>query len=327
MFTFEQIKEFVELVARHRLHGLEIERSGFHLRITGEAATVAREAAPAAVVAAAPSSPSAAQAAVHAAPAGPAREAAPAPPVEALHVVTSPIVGHLLHRAQPRRRRRSSKVGDRVRKGQVLCIVEAMKLMNEIECDVDGDDRRDLPEERAAGRVRRAALRGSARADARIRPPMFTQDPDRQPRRDRAARHPRLPRARHPDRGRLLDGRPRLPARHLADEDGLHRTAALGAELPQHLEHHLRGRDHRRRRDPPRLRLPLRERALRRGAAASAISPSSGPPPEAIRRMGDKAVARQTAAAAGVPVLPGSADPLASARGGDRDRRARSATR
>jgi acetyl-CoA carboxylase, biotin carboxylase subunit len=38
-----------------------------------------------------------------------------------------------------------------------------------------------------------------------------------------------------------------------------------------------------------------------------------GPPPEVIRRMGDKAVARQTAAAAGVPVLPGSADPLASA--------------
>ena len=38
-----------------------------------------------------------------------------------------------------------------------------------------------------------------------------------------------------------------------------------------------------------------------------------GPPPEVIRRMGDKAVARQTAAAAGVPVLPGSADPLVSA--------------
>ena len=30
------------------------------------------------------------------------------------------------------------RIGDRVRKGQVLCIVEAMKLMNEIECDADG---------------------------------------------------------------------------------------------------------------------------------------------------------------------------------------------
>ena len=32
MFTFEQIKDFIELVGRHRLHGLEIERAGFKLR-------------------------------------------------------------------------------------------------------------------------------------------------------------------------------------------------------------------------------------------------------------------------------------------------------
>ena len=38
-----------------------------------------------------------------------------------------------------------------------------------------------------------------------------------------------------------------------------------------------------------------------------------GPPPEVIRQMGDKANARQTAVAAGVPVLPGSQEPLASA--------------
>jgi acetyl-CoA carboxylase biotin carboxyl carrier protein len=137
MFTFEQIKEFVELVARHRLHGLEIERSGFHLRITGEAATLARELVSAAAVAAPPSSPSAAQAAVHSAPAGPAREAAPVPPVEALHVVTSPIVGTFYTAPSPDAPP-FAKVGDRVRRGQILCIVEAMKLMNEIECDADG---------------------------------------------------------------------------------------------------------------------------------------------------------------------------------------------
>jgi acetyl-CoA carboxylase biotin carboxyl carrier protein len=137
MFTFEQIKEFVELVARHRLHGLEIERSGFHLRITGEAAAVAREAAPAAVVAALPSTPAAAPGAGHAAPAGPAREAAPAPPAEALHVVTSPIVGTFYSSPSPDTPP-FARIGDRVRKGQILCIVEAMKLMNEIECDADG---------------------------------------------------------------------------------------------------------------------------------------------------------------------------------------------
>jgi acetyl-CoA carboxylase biotin carboxyl carrier protein len=133
MFTFEQIKEFVELVARHRLHGLEIERSGFHLKITGEAA--AREAAP--IVVAAPAAPAAPLAAVVAAPAASTREAAPAPPVEALHVVTSPIVGTFYTAPSPDAPP-FVKVGDRVRKGQILCIVEAMKLMNEIECDADG---------------------------------------------------------------------------------------------------------------------------------------------------------------------------------------------
>ena len=133
MFTFEQIKEFVELVARHRLHGLEIERAGFHLKITGEAAT--REAPAAAPAAGAP----AAAPAAAPAPAAPAA-AAPAPPAapaETLHVVTSPIVGTFYSAPSPDAPS-FVKVGDRVRKGQILCIVEAMKLMNEIECDADG---------------------------------------------------------------------------------------------------------------------------------------------------------------------------------------------
>ncbi|MCM2270818.1 MAG: hypothetical protein NDJ75_12005, partial [Thermoanaerobaculia bacterium] len=46
MFTFEQIKELVELVSRHRLHSLEIERAGFRLRLASEPAPAAREAAP-----------------------------------------------------------------------------------------------------------------------------------------------------------------------------------------------------------------------------------------------------------------------------------------
>ena len=129
MFTFEQIKEFVELVARNRLHGLEIERAGFHLKITGEAAIAAREVAPAPVPAAAPAG---AALAAGAAPAPPA-----AAPAVALHVVTSPIVGTFYAAPSPDAPS-YVKIGDRVRKGQILCIVEAMKLMNEIECDADG---------------------------------------------------------------------------------------------------------------------------------------------------------------------------------------------
>jgi len=59
-------------------------------------------------------------------------------PEEDLHIVRSPIVGTFYESPSP-----GSppfvKVGDPLEVGQVLCIVEAMKLMNEIECDVAGE--------------------------------------------------------------------------------------------------------------------------------------------------------------------------------------------
>ena len=134
MFTFEQIKEFVELVAHHRLHGLEIERAGFHLKITGEAAA---QAVAAQTTAPAPLASAAAPPAAAATPLAAPPPAAAAPPVEALHLVSSPIVGTFYAAPSPDAPP-FVKLGDRVRKGQVLCIVEAMKLMNEIECDADG---------------------------------------------------------------------------------------------------------------------------------------------------------------------------------------------
>ena len=50
--------------------------------------------------------------------------------------------------------------GDVVKEGQVLCIIEAMKLMNEIEAKVAGPHRQDPGRERPAGRVRPAAVPG-----------------------------------------------------------------------------------------------------------------------------------------------------------------------
>ena len=61
---------------------------------------------------------------------------APAP-VSNLHGVTSPMVGTFYSKPSPADDV-FVKIGDRVRKGQTKCIVEAMKLMNEIESDVDG---------------------------------------------------------------------------------------------------------------------------------------------------------------------------------------------
>ena len=131
MLTFEQIKELIELVSLHRLDGLEVERSGFRLKIDGQ--TTGR---PAAAAAAAP--PPAAGAAPPPAPASAELEPAAASPAAAgAHILTSPIVGTFYSAPSPDADP-YARVGDRVRKGQVLCIVEAMKLMNEIESDSDG---------------------------------------------------------------------------------------------------------------------------------------------------------------------------------------------
>jgi len=72
-------------------------------------------------------------------PSGPAAPAAvPAPSEEAgLHFVTSPMVG-TFYRAPSPTSAPFVEVGDQVKKGQTLCIVEAMKLMNEIDADLDG---------------------------------------------------------------------------------------------------------------------------------------------------------------------------------------------
>jgi len=143
MLSFEQIKELVELVARHRLGGLELERSGFKLSIAaqpasdgaspGDAALAAARAAAAPGAGAAP-----AAAAAPAAPSpAPAPAAVPSGPPAGSHVLTSPIVGTFYAAPTPDAEP-FVRVGDRVREGQVLCIVEAMKLMNEIESDTDG---------------------------------------------------------------------------------------------------------------------------------------------------------------------------------------------
>jgi acetyl-CoA carboxylase biotin carboxyl carrier protein len=146
VLTFEQIKELVELVSARELSTLEVERSGFRLRIDGKQAAAAASAppppaapsaaaapAPAASAPAAPAPAAAAPAAGPAAEAGGGEDALPA----GSHVVRSPIVGTYYSAPAPDADP-YVEVGARVKKGQVLCIVEAMKLMNEIESDADG---------------------------------------------------------------------------------------------------------------------------------------------------------------------------------------------
>ncbi|MFN7960795.1 MAG: acetyl-CoA carboxylase biotin carboxyl carrier protein [Thermoanaerobaculia bacterium] len=128
--TFEQISELVELVAQRRLARFELENADFHLTIEGQAASQ-----PAAVELVA--APQALQPAAPRAAAAPAEPTTPSPSQPGLHILHSPIVG-TYYRCPAPDAPPFVEVGSRVSKGQVLCIVEAMKLMNEIESDLDG---------------------------------------------------------------------------------------------------------------------------------------------------------------------------------------------
>ena len=139
--NLDDIRQVLELVREHDLAELEIERDGLKVRVRKASAPHAGQH----VVMVPPSVPIAVPAAVPAAPVGaagspaaPAAEPAPIEGVE-LAVVKSPIVGTLYRASEPGAQP-FVEVGTVVKKGQVLCIIEAMKLMNEIECDRDGEE-------------------------------------------------------------------------------------------------------------------------------------------------------------------------------------------
>ena len=133
------------MVDERGLAGLEIERSGFRLKIDGAssavpAAAVVAVPVPEAVAISAPTAPAAGSAVLEALPKAAVEaepEAAGSDLPEDAHVVTSPIVGTFYSSPSPDESA-YVKVGDRIEAGQVLCIVEAMKLMNEIESDGAG---------------------------------------------------------------------------------------------------------------------------------------------------------------------------------------------
>ena len=135
---FDEITKIVEMMREHDLSEFELERDNFKLRIRkhagGQSAVTAPYVPQGQVAAAAPAAPS---------PGAPA--AAPAAPGPAdgeeeieLAVVKSPIVGTFYRSPEPGAKP-FTEVGEMVKKGQVLCIIEAMKLMNEINAEVDGE--------------------------------------------------------------------------------------------------------------------------------------------------------------------------------------------
>jgi acetyl-CoA carboxylase biotin carboxyl carrier protein len=139
----KEIKELIELLVEKDIAEFEIERGDVKLHIKRGAGSSAQVVAPVAI---------------HAVPVAPVAAPMPGPATTPmatelvkpattghavdddanLHIVKSPIVGTFYESASPG----SSPfvaVGDSVKEGQVLCIIEAMKLMNEIEADATGE--------------------------------------------------------------------------------------------------------------------------------------------------------------------------------------------
>jgi acetyl-CoA carboxylase biotin carboxyl carrier protein len=133
---FEDIERILELVKRHDLAEFELERDGLKLRI--------RKAGVGFPPLAAPVQDAHAPAALPIGP-GPAAAPSPAPAVKEsedesveLAVVKSPIVGTFYRSPEPGAAP-FVEIGERVKKDQVLCIIEAMKLMNEITSEYEGE--------------------------------------------------------------------------------------------------------------------------------------------------------------------------------------------
>jgi len=138
----DQLKQILDLVREHELSEFEIEQDGLRVKIRKDA-----NGAHIVTIPAAPNLPVVMPAALStsgalAAP-GPAPASAPAAgettdaEVE-LAVVKSPIVGTFYRSPEPGAAS-FVEIGATVKKGQVLCIIEAMKLMNEIDSEYDGE--------------------------------------------------------------------------------------------------------------------------------------------------------------------------------------------
>lgn len=132
----EDVKSLISLVAKEQIHEFEFESGSVRFRIRKDAAPAAVPAPVQSAVAAAP---------VIQAPKPPTQAVAPASEATGavadepgIHYITSPIVG-TFYRAPSPNAAPYVQVGGLVKPGQTLCVVEAMKLMNEIESDAAGE--------------------------------------------------------------------------------------------------------------------------------------------------------------------------------------------
>jgi acetyl-CoA carboxylase biotin carboxyl carrier protein len=135
-WNLHEIRELIDVLIEREVSEFEMERDGLRIRVKrGNAGTDIQSSLPSLAA----SSPPVWNAAPPAPAVGEVQEQPPpAESAEELHVIKSPIVGTFYSAPAPNAPP-FVKLGDVVQVGQVLCIVEAMKLMNEIESEVAGE--------------------------------------------------------------------------------------------------------------------------------------------------------------------------------------------
>ena len=133
----DELKQILDIVREHELTEFELEQEGLKLRVKKHGMVVAPEVPVLAAAAPAAGRPSDRRPPAPTAIASPAAEEADPSDLE-FAVVKSPIVGTFYRASEPGAPP-FAEVGAVVRRGQVLCIIEAMKLMNEIESEYDGE--------------------------------------------------------------------------------------------------------------------------------------------------------------------------------------------
>jgi acetyl-CoA carboxylase biotin carboxyl carrier protein len=125
--NIDEVKDLIRVVLQSDINEFELEHSGTRIKLRrGRESTSISISPPASANAASPQSLL------------PPSDISEDPEEAGLHFITSPIVG-TFYRAPSPEAESYVKLGDQVKQGSILCLVEAMKLMNEIPSDVEGE--------------------------------------------------------------------------------------------------------------------------------------------------------------------------------------------
>ena len=136
--NMDELRELIGLLRDNGLAELELENEGFRVRLRRES-TLAEAAAVAPVQHPAPAPVAPAPAPAPSGPAHPGTQATTAAAQDQdLHIISSPIVGTFYRSASPTAEP-FVKIGSNVDNDSVVCIIEAMKLMNEIQAETSGE--------------------------------------------------------------------------------------------------------------------------------------------------------------------------------------------